>query len=169
MPVAPLIPARIRNVAAQCHRILKSIQDGTDGNYVAVLQGRRVARREIHVHFAALGMLIDSLDAGMRSSGDVCHSARQGDRLAETLLSAQFKDGWRGHASEHSDLGSDIGDEDDVTWLKTDVFALVAVEQEVVQIEVGDGLAAALNLDVAQTALGKWPPGSEEGVEQRTE
>jgi hypothetical protein len=50
-----------------------------------------------------------------------------------------------------------------------DVAGLVAVEQEVVEIEVGDGDAVALDLDVAQAALGGGAAGGEEGVEQGAE
>ena len=57
----------------------------------------------------------------------------------------------------------------DIAGFKPNVLALVAVQQQVVEIEVSDGLAAALDLDVAQAALGKRAAGSEQGIQQRAE
>jgi len=45
----------------------------------------------------------------------------------------------------------------------------LAAKEQIIQIEVSHSLAAALHLDVAQTALGKGPARSKEGVEERAE
>ena len=46
---------------------------------------------------------------------------------------------------------------------------LVAVQQQVVEVEVGNSLAITLDLNVAQAALGKRSAGSEQGIQQGAE
>ena len=63
--------------------------------------------------------------------------------------------------------GTDLRDEDDVARLEGDVLAFVPAEKEIVEIEVNDRVGtAALDLDVAQTALRGWAARGEEGVQQ---
>src|ERR1700679_3662504 len=81
----------------------------------------------------------------------------------------QLEDGRRSDASQDRNLGTDVGDEDHVAWFEADIFGFVAVQQQVVQVEVGDCLAAALDLYVAQAALWDRAAGRKESIEKSAE
>ena len=57
----------------------------------------------------------------------------------------------------------------DVARLQADVFGLVSMQQQIVEIEVGDGLAAALHLNVAQAALRKRSTRGKQGIQKRAQ
>ncbi len=57
-------------------------------------------------------------------------------------------------------------DEDDISGEKPRVLRLVAIEQQVVKVEIGDGLVVALQQDVTHGALGAGAPGGKERVDE---
>ena len=114
-------------------------------------------------------MVVDSLHTQFRVGRRIRQPAGQRNYLVEALLSAQLIDRRRGHTAHHCDLRSHIGDEDHVARLQPDVFGLVPVQQQVVQVEVGDRLASALYLNVAQAALRKRPTRGKQGIQQRAQ
>jgi hypothetical protein len=89
----PDVAAGVDDVATQGDGVLEAVDDGGDGDDVAVLHGRVVGGGEVDVDDGALGVVEDALDAGARFGGDAGESAGEGDDLIEGFFVAQLVDG----------------------------------------------------------------------------
>ncbi len=113
--------------------------------------------------------LVDALDRHLlrlRGGGEAARVAHQG---AEGGRALELEDGGVVDAAGDRGQGADRRDVDHVAGQELGVLRFVAREQEVVQVQVGDDLAVALELDRAHRAGGGGAAGGEDRVHQGAE
>ena len=166
----PAVAERLGHRALQGHRVAKGGADGQEGDDVAVAQGLAEALGVEHqvLHAAGgAGLLgVDALDQGLLLAGQGRHAAADGQQVLHGGAVLELVDGAQvgGAGQGHARAGGRDGDH--VAGLQQRVAALVTLGDEVVQVERGDGLAAAAQGDLAQTAVGVGAAAGKHGIHQ---
>ncbi len=142
-----------------------------EAEVVAVLEGHAlegIPRNGLEValeHGAVLPVYdAHQLDTAPEAGGG--HAAGYFDEVVDADGFFHFIYGGTPDVARDGHLGADGGDEDDVLGHEANVLGLVALHEEVVEVEVGDDLAAALDLDVPHGAAIVGTARDEQGVDQ---
>ena len=165
---APRVAQGLRDIAAQGDRVFEARRDRQDGNKIPVLDGPLqavvVERKLID---AARFAIVDALEGSLprlRGSGE---AAGEVEELADVGRPFQLEDG------AVVDAAGDCGERphrreiDDVAGKERHVPGFVAGKQQIVEVELGDGAVAALELDRAHRAVPRGPARGEDSIHQR--
>ena len=169
----PAVAQRRGHRALQGDGVGKRRADAKQGQYIAVAQGLLESVGVEHQVLHLAGRVFfgdDSLDQGFFNRGECRHAAAQAEDVANAGLRVfQLIDRAVVKRAGHGNAGPDWRNDDHVAGQQRHVFGLVSVGNEVVQVQRGDGFAAALELDVAHGAVGSWPATGEHGVDERAQ
>ena len=111
-------------------------------------------------------MLKDPLDPDLCAQRNRSLTARQRDRLCHVGIRKNLVDGRVVDASRKRNLGAHRRDENNVSGRKRHILGLIAMQQQIVQIEMNDRLARPLQFNVAQAALRQRSPRGEQRIQQ---
>ena len=164
------VAQRRGDLAAQGHGVLELGRDGEHRDEVAVLD-RALGGVEVEVELldAARAAVVDALDGGLARLRDGGQAAGVADELAEAGVALELEDRRLVDAAGDGGERADGREVDDVARQQGDVLGLVAGEEKVVEVELGDDAVAALELDAAHRARGRGAAGGEDRVHQGAE
>src|SRR5579864_7997217 len=111
-------------------------------------------------------VFIDALHHRTLPLGGVGETTGVMNHVSESRMVSQFEDRRIVDAAGHRDQRANRRHVNYVTWQELDIFGLVAIDQQIVKIEVGYGFGITPDLNVAQGAVFGWPARGEERVHQ---
>ena len=157
------------HVALQAHRSLETVANGLHAQHVAGLDAGRAALRrgEVEVDHRAITTLIDAFEPGRPRVGLRHQATREIQQLRRLRTLLQLVDRRAAHFAGDRGGDADGRDEDHVARQQPRVVAGVAIQQQVVQVELLDDLSAALELDVTQRPDGRDAAARKQGVGDR--
>ena len=151
-------------------RIAKGLNHGQQGDDIAITQGLGqalgVEGDVLHLAGRAGALRVDALKQCFLCAGQSGEPATQAQQVLQVGSWLEFVNGGVVGGTGQGHTGADRWDHDDVARLQRDVFGLVPVGNEVVQVERGDGLAVALELDGAHAAVDTGAATGKHGVDQ---
>ena len=111
--------------------------------------------------------LVNAFDGRLAAIGHGVQSTGEFDDVGQACL-AVLKLVNRGsvYASGDSHLRSGRGDINHVAGQQRHVFRFIALRQKIIEVELGNDLPIALELNVPHRALGRGPTGGKDGVHQ---
>lgn len=159
-----------RDVAAQGDGVGELGRDAKEGDDVAVPEQRAPGLGQVQRGDGArrLGLGgVDAFELGRAGVGGGAGAAAVAKHALQGLaLRLQFVDGWRVDRAQHRHAGASRGVDDDVPRQQPDVPVLVAVDDEVVEVQLGDDLAVTAQLDLAHAAVLGRAAAGEDGADQ---
>ena len=166
----PAVAQGLGHGALQCDGVGKGGADGQEGEDVTVLQrlGQALGGDFKIQHFSlgAARAGRDAFEERFLGAGEFGNTAAQGEHVLHGAAGLEFVDGAVVGGAGQGHAGACGGDHDDVAGLQGGVFGFVALGNEVIQIEGGDGFAAALELDGAHAAVHAGATAGKHGVDQ---
>src|SRR5579872_1762105 len=113
-------------------------------------------------------MIDHALNCDPASIGETAHSTRILNQIAESRFLLQFIDCWIIYRSRNGDQRSNWSDVHNISRLQTNIFGFVALDQQIIKIEVGDAFVIPSYLDVAQRSLRRRAPRTKDCIDQST-
>src|SRR5207249_4857730 len=167
---APREAAGLRDVSAKGDRVIEARYERIHGHEVAVAD-RAGEPAHVEREFLDLARLVvlDALDGGFLPRGGGGKASRPADEVEEHRALPQLVDRGNIDAAGDGDERPHRRDVDHVARKELRVPGLVAGEKQIVQVELGGDLVAALQLDVAHRALARRSAGGEYRGHQRAE
>ena len=165
--LAPGEAPRLRHVAAQADGIVDARRNRIDGHQIAVAQiGLSAGCIQLELVDRARLVVFDALDRGFLARGRARQPPRPGNQIGQRAVFPEFENRRHVDAAGYRHQGADRRDVDHVSRQERRILGFVATDQEIVQVEFGDHLVAALQLDAAHRALGRRPARGEHGIHQ---
>ena len=166
----PGVPQGLGHGALKGDGVAKGGADGQQSEDIAVAQGLRQALGIEHqvLHLAGRSGLVgvDALNQGFLDAGQNGDTTAQQEDVLHGGAVFQLINGTVVGGTGQGHAGACGRDHDDVAGLQGGVFGFVAFGNEVVQVERGDGLTAALELDGAHAAVDTRAAAGKDGVDQ---
>ena len=156
------------HVPLQGNGIVETRRQRLDPNQIAVLdrlgeavlvEGEFVDRPDFTI--------LNAFQQHVLTEGRGGQPARHRDQIIECLLALEFEDRGDVHAAADGGELPNGRNEDDIAGKKLRVLRFVALEEKIVDIELGDDSVGALQLDTAHRALGAGPAGCKQRIDQR--
>ena len=160
----------LANGALQGDRVAKGLNHGQQGDDVAVTQGLGqtlgVEGDVLHLAGRAGTLRVDALQQCFLRAGQSGQPATQAQQVLQVGAWLEFVNGGVVSGTGQGHTGANRWDHDDVAGLQSHVFGFVTADNEVVQVERGDGLTVALEFDGAHAAVDTGAATGKHGVDQ---
>ncbi|MNX66551.1 hypothetical protein D3C86_976500 [compost metagenome] len=150
-----LVQARPLDVPLQGDAVLHPVQHARDRDQVPVLHRSPLGGRLGEVQGANFAARVgsDALELHLLRVGLGQHAAGEADHFGGGRACLDLVDCRLSDASRDGHLGPDVRNEDDVSRFQAQVSGVGSLQEEVVEIEGRDRLAAAPDLDLAETSV----------------
>ena len=99
-------------------------------------------------------------------TGQSGHATAQCQDLLQSGTRLDFINGTEINRASQRNARASWGDHDDVAWLQCGIFRFIALTDEIVQIQRGNGFATAFELDASHAAVGSGAAACKDSIDQ---